>query len=207
VISSGHNDVDYALLHPNDVVPDPQSYVSHAAVTLAGTIAKLLKGDAHVIVTNLFQSFGSIEQQQYRAIHNAALKNALDSLGVKYAWADINSLRQKIVANPANFGLQHVTPGPGQRGCSDPAPVPSPSMQITSAWALVCSAKSPVSKPLPIAPKALFADDSHFASGGHRVLGSYFYCLAKATWPKLFLTKAPNAVLPAPVPQACAKYL
>ena len=31
-----------------------------------------------------------------------------------------------------------------------------------------------------------FADDEHWATGGHRVLGSYYFCLAKNTWITVF---------------------
>jgi phospholipase/lecithinase/hemolysin len=58
---------------------------------------------------------------------------------------------------------------------------------IQTAWALVCSANSTVSRlnPNVKAEQTLFADDQHWASGAQRVLASYYYCLIKTTWPQL----------------------
>ncbi len=64
-------------------------------------------------------------------------------------------------------------------------PPPNPALNITTAWALLCSAQSPVTQPTAFADQALFADDQHWAAGAQKILGSYFYCLARFTWPHL----------------------
>jgi hypothetical protein len=56
----------------------------------------------------------------------------------------------------------------------------------------VCSPTSPASQPTS-ADVTEFADDEHWATGGQRALGSYYFCLAKNTWTMLFAAHpAPN---------------
>lgn len=220
VISSGDNDVAFALTNPNHQFGDPavigatavqanqEAYVVDAADTLASKIASAQANNnvKYDIVTKLAESFGTPAlKMQLRADYNAALKGQLDSLNVVYAWADVNSVRQQVNANPANFGINsmYLTTASGQRACTDPVTGPDPNLAISSGWAFLCSPTSPVSNPLSstIAKEAMFADDGHFATGGQRIFGSYYYCLAKKTWPQLFTT-AP-AQKP---PIACSKF-
>jgi hypothetical protein len=74
---------------------------------------------------------------------------------------------------------------------------------IASAWAYVCSPSSPVSQPVSetFAEQALFSDDEHWATGGHNVLGSYYYCLAGITWPAQFPHPVNGIFFPRPQPQ------
>jgi phospholipase/lecithinase/hemolysin len=196
VISSGGNDVGYALSLAN-----PATYVTGAADSLAAAIATLQqRGARYVIVTNLPASFGTADEQTYRHLYNTELMSQLTALGVSYAWADMNSLRQQIVAKPAFFGIAHTTNTLADRACT----TPDPSLGITSAWAYLCSPISPVSKPISetFAEQALFSDNEHWATGGHRVLGTYYFCLAERTWPRLFFGTGriipPIAALPPP---------
>jgi phospholipase/lecithinase/hemolysin len=103
---------------------------------------------------------------------------------VHYAWADMNNLRQQIVTNPASFGITHTTNDLADRACT----TPDPNSGITSAWAYLCSPISPVSQPISetFAEQALFSDNEHWATGGHKALGTYYFCLAERTWPQLF---------------------
>ena len=124
---------------------------------------------------------------------------------MKYAWADVNAVRQAVNASPIDFGINsnYIGNGSGQRACTDPTTGPDPNQAITSDWAFLCSPMSPVSTPIStaVADEAMFADNGHFATGGARVFGSYYYCLAKKTWPTLFSGAPPNAP-----PVACKKF-
>jgi phospholipase/lecithinase/hemolysin len=202
VISSGHNDVDNAVA--NLATPAAEVSVAAAADVLANKIAGLTAAGAkYIIVANLYESFGTPpEKQQYRAIYNATLKAKLGQLGVPYAWGDINEVRKKIDANPSDFGLIYVTLA--QHACSKPPPDPiDPDMTIHSAWALVCSPMS-VSMPSGQTEKTLWADDGHFATGGQRVIGGYYYCLAKQTWPARFANDPDPP--PRKPPFACSRF-
>jgi outer membrane lipase/esterase len=217
LISSGDNDVNFALANPSNYFGDPaligpaaveanqEAYVIDAATTLANKIASVQATNNinYVIVTKLAESFGTPAlKQQLRVDYNSALKGQLDALSAQYAWADINAVRQQVNANPAAFGIDsmHLTNASGQRACSDPM---SSDPNLASGFAYLCSPTSPISAPLSsaIAKKALFADDAHFATGGQRIIGSYYYCLAKNTWPALFTTTPAHKP-----PIACNKF-
>jgi len=196
LISSGGNDVAFALSFSSNIAAD----VTSAADSLAATIKTLQqRGAQYIIVTNLPESFGTADQQTYRHLYNTELQSQLTALGVSFAWGDMNSLRQQIVANPGAFGIAHTTNTLADRACT----TPDPATGITSSWAYVCSPISPVSKPISetFAEQALFSDNEHWATGGHRILGTYYFCLAERTWPALFFgthTLPPIAVLPPP---------
>jgi phospholipase/lecithinase/hemolysin len=197
LISSGGNDVSYAL---NNLDANSQTtYVTGAADSLAAAILTLQQGGArYIIVTNLPESFGNANQQTLRHLYNTELMSKLTALGVNYAWGDMNSVRQQIVANPASFGIAHTTNQLADRACTTPAETTG----ITSAWAYVCSPSSPVSQPVSatFAEQALFSDDEHWATGGHNVLGSYYYCLARKTWPQAFPRRLDGFFFPLPEP-------
>ena len=104
MISSGDNDVNFALDNPNNQFGDPavigvaaveanqKAYVIDAANTLASKIASVQANNnvKYIIVTELAGSFGAPAlKMQLRADYNAALKGQLDSLNVQYAWADV----------------------------------------------------------------------------------------------------------------------
>jgi phospholipase/lecithinase/hemolysin len=182
LISSGGNDVSFALNNP---VNDPMAYVTGAADSLAAAIATLQQGGAQfIIVTNLPESFGNANQQMFRHLYNTELVSQLAALGVSFAWADMNSVRQQIVARPDLFGIAHTTTQQIDVACTKP----SEGLMISSGWAYVCSPSSPASQPISptFAAQALFSDNEHWATGGHTVLGSYYYCLALKTWPQQF---------------------
>jgi phospholipase/lecithinase/hemolysin len=196
LVSSGGNDVAYAL----SFTSDPATYVTGVADSLAATIKTLQqRGAQYIIVTNLPESFGTADQQTYRHLYNTELMSQLNALGVTFAWGDMNGLRQQITANPSAFGIAHTTNTLADRACT----TPDPASGITSSWAYVCSPISPVSKPISetFAAQALFSDNEHWATGGHRILGTYYFCLAERTWPRLFFgtrTVPPIAALPPP---------
>jgi outer membrane lipase/esterase len=172
VVSSGGNDVGYAV---NNLTGAAQTaYIQDQASKLAAAIKKLqLKGAKHIIVANLPESFGTAAVKAARQLYNVSLKGDLDALHVAYAWGDVNAVREAIVASPATFNILHTTNIAGEIAC----PQPDPVLNITSAWALLCSAASPVTQPTAFADQALFADDEHWASGAQKILGSYYACL------------------------------
>jgi outer membrane lipase/esterase len=177
VVSSGGNDVSYAVSSLSGQAQT--SYIEDQALKLAGAIKKLQHhGARFIIVANEPESFGTAAVQAGRHLYNASLKSDLDGLHIEYAWGDVNAVRQRIVANPASFNMLYTTSLAGQIAC----PQPSPVLGISTAWALLCSAASPVTQPTDFADQALFADDQHWASGAQKILGSYYACLAIATW-------------------------
>jgi phospholipase/lecithinase/hemolysin len=198
LISSGGNDVAYAL---NNLDANSQTaYVTGAADSLAAAILTLQQGGArYIIVTNLPESFGTSDQQTFRHLYNAELMSKLTALGVNYAWGDMNSVRQQIVANPGIFGIAHTTNQLVDRACTTPAETSG----IASSWAYVCSPSSPVSQPISatFAEQALFSDNEHWATGGHTVLGSYYYCLARQTWRQQFPRRLDGFFFPIFEPQ------
>jgi phospholipase/lecithinase/hemolysin len=204
LINSGGNDVAFAL---DQLDASAQAaYVTGAADTLAASILTLQQGGARfIIVTNLPESFGTGGQKALRHLYNTELMSKLTALGVSFAWADMNHVRQMIVGNPARFGITHTTNKLVDRACTTPVE----TAMISSAWAYVCSPNSPVSQPVSatFAEQALFSDDEHWATGGHNVLGSYYYCLAGITWPAQFPRPVNGIFFPRPEPQppiACA---
>jgi phospholipase/lecithinase/hemolysin len=203
VISSGGNDVAYAI----SFAQDPTTYLTGAADSLAGAIATLQEhGARYIIVTNLQESFGTAEQRTLRHLYNTELMSELTALGVSYAWADMDGVRAQIVADPARFGIAHTTNAAGDRACTDPPA----SLGVTSAFAYLCSPISPVSQPVSasFAEQALFSDNEHWASGGHSILGSYYFCLAVRNWPRLFphLRHDPFPFGEPQPPTACSKF-
>ena len=197
LISSGANDVSFALSSAADpqTAADPTAYLTGAADSLAASIATLQqRGARYIIVTNLPESFGTTDQQTWRHFYNAELMSKLTSLGVNFAWGDMNSVRSQIVANPALFGITHTTNSLADRACTTPAETTG----IASAWAYVCSPTSPVSQPISatFAQQALFSDNEHWATGGHTILGSYYLCLAAHTWPQQFQIRFGRFIFP-----------
>jgi phospholipase/lecithinase/hemolysin len=194
LISSGANDVAVA-----PTLNDPSTYLTGVADSLAASILTLQQhGARYIIVTNLPESFGTTEQQTLRHLYNTELMSQLTTLGVHFAWGDMNGLRQQIVNNPASFGITHTTNNLVDRACT----TPDPTTGIASAYAYLCSPISPVSRPVSetFAEQALFSDNEHWATGGHKALGIYYFCLAERTWTKLFFPfeRIPVAVLPPP---------
>ena len=71
-------------------------------------------------------------------LYDTTLRNTLDAEHVHYAWADKNRVRKDIVADPATFKIQFFTTATSQTAC----PPPNPALNITTAWALLCSVLS-----------------------------------------------------------------
>jgi outer membrane lipase/esterase len=196
VVDSGANDISFALSSLSGFTSAQQAaYIENQAVALAKAVEGLQRhhGARHIIVVGQPESFGNAASQAARQLYDTTLRNALDAEHVHYAWGDKNQVRKDILANPATFKIQFFTTATDQIAC----PPPNPALNITTAWALLCSAQSPVTQPTAFADHALFADDQHWAAGAQKILGSYYYCLTRFTWPHL----APFA-LPRP-PFAC----
>jgi hypothetical protein len=194
VIDSGANDVSYALtLNPTD----QRSYLQQNALHFAKLIGGLqLKGAAHLIIVNQPESFGTTDLQAARHLYNTTLKSGLDTLGVTYAWGNRDRVRQDIVDDTqlhqsVKFNMQYVGNGATVIACPQPN-------GFTGSWAILCSAKSPATQPTPFAQQTLFADESHWASNGQKVLASYYVCLVAKYWPSLIPPPVP--LLPPPQP-------
>jgi hypothetical protein len=108
-----------------------------------------------------------------------AIEADLSSLNVAYVLAG-KGLGSLIEGSSSTFGISVL-------GLANPA-CKEPTTNITTAWALVCSPTSPVSKDTPpVANVSEYADDQHYAAGAQKVVGGYYYCLAKNTCPSLFI--------------------
>ncbi len=85
VISSGDNDVAFALKHPGN-----KRYLQKVAYALAIEIYALTQNGNHakyIIVVGLPQSYGSTQQKKtFRATYNTKLQNKLKALHVSYLW-------------------------------------------------------------------------------------------------------------------------
>ncbi len=209
LISSGGNDIEFALHPPAGVTTHPATDVPAAATALAKKIHRLQQhGAKYIMVVNQLESFGTADQKTYRQLYNQTLKNELDSLQVAYAWADSNRVRQLVDADPAAFNIDPGFTGTSTPACNGPANQPgAPPPNITSDWAYVCSAASPISQPVSNPENYMFADNAHYATGGHNALGTYFACLAFETWASLFQNNPPNFFVTYPTePPACVKY-
>ena len=200
VVASGGNDVHFALSTLSGfTVPQQNAYIEDQATALAGAIKSLqLRGATHIIVAGQQESFGPANFQAARQLYDTTLRNALAARQTKYAWGNVDQVRKDIVANPGLFGIQFFTTAAGHTAC----PMPDPVLNITTAWALLCSANSPVTQPTIFANLALFADDEHWSAAGQTVLGSYYNCLARVTWPQ---TTPPFPVV-SPIPASCARF-
>ncbi len=196
IVASGANDIGFALGPLSGfTLPQKNAYIQAQAAALAVSLQSLqTAGALHIIVVGQPESFGSSGFPSARQLYDATLRTALEGRQVHYAWGDVNQVRKDIVGNPATFNILHTTTDAGQTAC----PPPNPMLNITSAWALLCSAKSPVTQPTAFANQALFADDQHWSAAGQKVLATYFNCLARVTWPQLF-----PSPLPVPLPASC----
>jgi phospholipase/lecithinase/hemolysin len=200
VISSGANDITYALSTLSGLSEAAQAaYIESQASILAKAIKGLqLAGAVHIIVVNQPESFGDTAQMAARRLYDATLNKALIAELVARAWGDANGVRKDIVANKAAFDIAYTSTMPDQTAC----PLPNPVLGIPNSWALLCSAKSPVTQPTSFAAHTLFADDGHWATRGQEALGSYYYCLVKAKWPQL----VPHFPFPPEPPIACSTF-
>jgi phospholipase/lecithinase/hemolysin len=199
VIDSGANDISYAL---NDVsgTAAQNAYIEAQAKALAAAVREHLR-DWRVVVTDQPESFGTAQQMAARHLYNVTLRDDLETLKFAkpwFAWGDANRVRHDIIAEPAVFGISHDTTALADIAC----PQPAASFNITTDWAIVCSPASPASKPVSFAHQALFADQpGHWASSAQAALGSYYYCLVRATWqsvPPPFPPFPPPPKLPYP---------
>jgi len=198
VISSGDNDVAFALKHPGN-----KNYLTKAANALAKEISVLQQdGAKYIIVVGLPQSYGSTQQKKnFRATYNTKLKNKLDSLlgSANFLWADANHVRQVMESYknnpPSPFGITNYTIG--KTGCTQMCPdsacsMPDAGTGITTDWAYVCSTTAGAPSTATNDAASEWADDNHYATGGQKVLGTYFYCAAKNQWPTLAWSSNPT---------------
>jgi phospholipase/lecithinase/hemolysin len=201
VIDSGANDISYAL---NDIsgTAAQNAYIEAQAKALA-TAGRECCRNWHVVVTDQPESFGTAQQMAARHLYNVTLRDNLETLQLArpwFAWGDANRVRHDIIAEPAVFGITHDTDALNEIAC----PQPAATFNITTDWAIVCSPASPASKPNGFAHQALFADQpGHWASTAQAALGSYYYCLVRATWPQLSSPPFPPFPPPPKPPYPC----
>jgi outer membrane lipase/esterase len=192
LISSGGNDVTYALDHNPSCDANAQSYLTTAAQDLANALFALQSSGArYIFVANKAKSGGS-QTALCSQFYQASIEDDLSSLGVIYVLAG-KGLGILIEGSSSTFGISIL-------GLNNPAcPEPAAATNITTAWALVCSPTSPISKDsASIAAKSEYADDQHYATGAQKVEGGYYYCLAKNTWPALFVGFSNDQLPPFP---------
>lgn len=194
LIESGDNDVSFAAgdSGAGPFPPDPNAHVVASAQALGDAIGTLkAAGAQHFVVKVLLESFPTNDAnvRALRAAHNTALFDRLESLGVTVVGSDFNATRLAMAANPSSFGFTTVSNGLGNTACVKPS-------NIGSAWSLLCSSTAGAPSQFASANAdltRLFADDSHMATAGQKILANEIYAqLPQATSSPLF-----SAVLPA----------
>jgi outer membrane lipase/esterase len=138
-------------------------------------------GAQTIIVPGLHYSFplNDSAQQQAKLAYTQALWTGLSADGNNFILADFNSVRLAILANPSAFGFRFIGSGPGQTACLPPN-------NITTAWALLCSANpgAPSQLVSSDAPQTrLFADDQHMTTAGEQLEADYFFSLIPTCLP------------------------
>ena len=197
LVSSGDNDVAFALKHPGNKL-----YLQKAAFALADEINALRQAGAkYILVAGLPQSFGSAQKKSFRTIYNQKLKQKLAALGVPYLWGDINKARRLMESYknnpPSPFGITNYVLGTATcsgtcSACPVPTPDPNVSPPIKTDWAYVCSTSAGAPSTPTHAAASEWADDNHYATGGQSVFGTYFYCAAKHKWHTLAWSSSPG---------------
>ncbi len=210
VISSGDNDVTFALKHPGN-----KNYLTKAANALAKEIKVLQQdGAKYIIVVGLPQSYGSTQQKRnFRATYNTKLKNKLNSppVPVSFLWADADHVRKVMESHntnpPTSSPFDITNYAIGKTGCTAMCPhtgcsMPSAQSGITTDWAYVCSTTAGAPSTATNDAASEWADDNHYATGGQKVLGTYLYCAAQNQWQNLTwgsssidCTKVPSSLL------------
>jgi outer membrane lipase/esterase len=180
VISSGGNDVAFALGQSGGTDTAPPNYIKNVADALAASVANLQShGARYIIVPDLpFLSSDNPKVNLARKTYSLELWSELHSLGVNFVPADYAALRQAITDNPTSFGFTAATILPSSPACIQPTD------QMTGkkpgAWALLCSTDQGAPSQL-VAPNAdqthLFADDQHLTTAGQKILADYEYSL------------------------------
>ena len=171
LISSGGNNIDFAIHHPVDV-PDPAAYMTKAANDEIAAVVKLkTAGARYIIIPNLPQSFGNDpEVRSLRATYNTALWDGLAKAGVNFIPADIDGLRKEIKAKQAAFGFEFID-------TDHPA---CPAVGNVDATALLCSTSQSRVQGNDDQTR-LFADAAgHLATKGQKIVADYEYSLVIA---------------------------
>jgi phospholipase/lecithinase/hemolysin len=190
-ISSGGNDVTYAVNEITESPPPPantcgpnaQTYLTTAAQQLANAIKSLQQqGAKYIMVATRGAASADSTLDACKIFYQTTIFNDLEALNVVYVLGG-RGFNPLIQSEPSTFGID-LSAGPA---CT---PVP-PNINI--AYALVCSPKSPATEDLaPSLITSLEADDQHFATPAQVALGNYYYCLALFSWPSLFVHDRPR---------------
>jgi outer membrane lipase/esterase len=190
-ISSGGNDVKYAVNHitesptppANTCGPNAQTYLTSAAQQLANAINSLQQhGAKYIMVASEGAAAADSTLDACRRFYQSTISSDLKALDVVYVLGG-RGFRPLIESEPSTFGIV-LSAGPA---CT---PIPA---NIASAYALVCSPQSPATRDLqPSLITSEEADDQHFATPAQVALGNYYYCLAQFSWPSLFRGHQPK---------------
>jgi hypothetical protein len=190
-ISSGANDVTYAVNEitesptppPNTCGPNAQTYLITAAQRLANAIDSLQQNSAkYILVATEGAASADSTLDACKIFYQTTMFEDLKALGVVYVLGG-RGFTPLIKSEPSTFGIVLS---------ASPACTPVPP-NISSAYALVCSPKSPATRDLqPSLITSLEADDQHFATPAQVALGNYYYCLALFSWPSLFVGYHPK---------------
>jgi outer membrane lipase/esterase len=190
-VSSGGNDVTYAVNEiiesptppPNTCGPNAQTYLTTAAQALADAINSLQQhGAKYIMVADRGASSADSTLDACKIFYQTTIFNDLAALDVVYVLGG-RGFNPLIQSEPSTFGID-LSAGPA---CTRVPP------HINSAYALVCSPKSPATQDLaPSLITSLEADDQHFATPAQVALGNYYYCLALFSWPSLFVGHHPR---------------
>jgi outer membrane lipase/esterase len=190
-ISSGGNDEKYAVNEilenptppPNTCGPNAEAYLTTAAQALANAVDSLQQhGAKYIVVATEGATSADSTLDACKIFYQKTITSDLKALGVVYVIGG-RGFKPLIESEPSTFGI-NLSEGPA---CT---PIPP---NISSAYALVCSPKSPATRDLaPSLITSLEADDQHFATPAQVALGNYYYCLALFSWPSLFSGHRPK---------------
>jgi hypothetical protein len=193
LISSGGNDVKYAVNAisesppppPNTCGPNAQAYLTTAAQQLANAVHSLQQfGAKYIMVANQGAASADSALDACKIFYQTTIFRDLKALDVVYVLGG-RGFKPLIESTPSTFGID-LSAGPA---C---APIPP---NIPTAYALVCSPSSPATRDLhPSLITSEEADDQHYATPAQVALGNYYYCLALFSWPSLFVGHHPELV-------------
>jgi GDSL-like Lipase/Acylhydrolase len=193
-ISSGSNDVKYAVLlgenptpPPNTCGPNAKTYLTQVAQDLASAISSLQQGGAkYIFVANEGAASADSTLDACKRYYQSTIANDLSTLGVVYVIGG-RGFKPLIESEPSTFGINLA---------EGPACMPIPP-HIPTAYGLVCSPTSPATRDLqPSLITSEEADDQHYATPAQIALGNYYYCLALFSWPSLFTSPSPKLPYP-----------
>jgi outer membrane lipase/esterase len=176
LIGSGGNDVTYAQDNFSGAAQD--TYLSGQAAALASAIHTLQLVGAQTIVVDGLSGSGGLA-----TFFTSTLKTDLTSDGVKFIFADINSLVQTVEGNPTAYGCSAATVLPGIVGSTTGSACVSGS---GSGWGEFCANTTTPSpdyshlRATDSEQTSFWSDDQHFSAAGQLIEANFEFNLIQS---------------------------